>query len=39
VRTGPFRNDVIAVMAGLALYVFMLFRGHWLLFGVPVLPN
>jgi len=36
-RTGPARNDAIVVVAGLALYAFMLLWGHGLLIGVPLL--
>ncbi|MGQ0672564.1 MAG: NnrU family protein [Hyphomicrobium sp.] len=35
-RTGPPINDAIVVIAGLALYAFMLFIGHGLLIGVPL---
>lgn len=34
---GPPRNDVIAVLAGLALWAFFVWFGHEWLFGVPVL--
>ena len=36
-ETGPARNDVIAVVGGLALYVIFLVWLHPLLIGVPVL--
>jgi uncharacterized membrane protein len=38
VRTGPARNDVIAVVGGLAFYAVFLKWGHALLIGVPLLP-
>lgn len=38
VKTGPARNDIIAVVIGLAAYVFMLKWGHALLIGVPLIP-
>jgi uncharacterized membrane protein len=38
IRTGPFLNDVMAVGVGLVAYFYMLYWGHWKLFGVPVLP-
>lgn len=36
VRTGPARNDAIAVIAGLGLYVLMIIWGHGALIGVPL---
>jgi uncharacterized membrane protein len=38
VRTGPVVNDAIAIVLGLVVYAFMLYWGHWRLFGVPILP-
>jgi hypothetical protein len=38
VRTGPARNDVIAVVVGFAIYAVFLKWGHALLIGVPLLP-
>ncbi len=38
VRTGPVRNDIIAIVAGLAIYAVFLKWGHALLIGVPLLP-
>jgi len=38
VRSGPARNDIIAVVAGLAIYAVFLKWGHALLIGVPLLP-
>jgi uncharacterized membrane protein len=38
VQTGPARNDVIAVVVGLAIYAVFLKWGHALLIGVPLLP-
>jgi uncharacterized membrane protein len=38
IKTGPARNDVIAVVIGLAAYGFMLTRGHTWLIGVPLIP-
>ena len=35
-RTGPPINDVIVIVAGLALYAFMLLLGHGVLIGVPL---
>jgi len=35
-KSGPLRNDVIAVAIGLALYAGMLFWGHGALIGVPL---
>lgn len=35
-RTGGLANDIAVVVAGLALYGFMLVMGHGLLIGVPV---
>jgi uncharacterized membrane protein len=37
-RSGPARNDILAVAFGLAIYVFMVMWGHAWLIGVPVLP-
>jgi uncharacterized membrane protein len=39
IRAGPARNDVIAVVIGLVLYVLMVTWGHPHLIGVPVLPG
>lgn len=33
------RNDVIALVIGTAVYLWILLQGHALLFGVPVLPG
>lgn len=38
IKTGPLRNDVIAIVLGLALYLFFINVGHWKLIGTPVLP-
>jgi uncharacterized membrane protein len=38
VRAGPARNDIIAIVAGLAIYGAFLKWGHALLIGVPLLP-
>lgn len=38
VKTGPVRNDVIAIVSGLLAYAFMLTRGHTLIIGVPLIP-
>ena len=38
VKTGPIRNDVIAIIAGLALYLDLHQLGHWKLIGTPILP-
>ena len=38
VKTGPVRNDIIAVVIGLLAYGFMLTRGHTLIIGVPLIP-
>jgi uncharacterized membrane protein len=38
IKTGPARNDIIAIVIGLATYAFMLTRGHTLLIGVPLIP-
>lgn len=38
IATGPIRNDVIAIVLGLALYLIMINFGHWKLFGTPILP-
>lgn len=38
VKTGPVRNDVIAIVIGLLAYAFMVTRGHTLLIGVPLIP-
>ncbi len=38
IKTGPLRNDVIAVLLGLAIYLIMINVGHWKLIGTPVLP-
>lgn len=35
---GPVRNDVIALVVGLAFYAVFVFGGHAWLFGVPPLP-
>lgn len=37
-KSGPVRNDIIALVVGLLAYAFMLTRGHTLLIGVPLLP-
>jgi uncharacterized membrane protein len=36
-RSGPVRNDIIALVVGVLLYVLMIFWGHPLLIGVPVI--
>lgn len=38
IKSGPVRNDIIAIVIGLLAYAFMLTRGHALLIGVPLLP-
>lgn len=38
IKSGPVRNDVIAIVIGLLAYAFMLTRGHTLLIGVPLIP-
>lgn len=38
-RNGGWRNDVIAVVLGVALYAFMLTVGHARLIGIPLLPG
>ena len=38
IKTGPLRNDVIAIVLGLAIYLVMINFGHWKLFGTPILP-
>jgi uncharacterized membrane protein len=38
VKSGPARNDIIAIAAGLAIYAIFLKWGHALLIGVPLLP-
>jgi uncharacterized membrane protein len=38
IKTGPARNDIIAVVIGLIAYMFMLKWGHALLIGVPLIP-
>ncbi len=38
VRTGLARNDIIAIVVGLAIYAVFLKWGHALLIGVPLLP-
>lgn len=38
IKTGPVRNDIIAIVIGLAAYAFMLTRGHTWLIGVPLIP-
>ena len=38
IKTGPARNDIIAVVIGLVAYVFMLKWGHTLLIGIPIIP-
>ena len=38
IATGPLRNDVIAIVIGLAIYLIMINVGHWKLIGTPVLP-
>jgi uncharacterized membrane protein len=38
IKTGPVRNDILAVAIGLLAYAFMLTRGHTLLIGVPLFP-
>jgi len=38
VRAGPAQNDIIAIVAGLAIYGVFLKWGHALLIGVPLLP-
>ena len=36
-KTGPVRNDFIAIVIGLCAYAFMLTRGHTLLIGIPLI--
>lgn len=38
IRTGPARNDVIAIVLGLVIYAVFLKWGHALLIGIPLLP-
>lgn len=38
IKSGPVRNDIIALVIGLIAYVFMLTRGHTWLIGVPLIP-
>lgn len=38
IKSGPVRNDVIAVVAGLVIYAVFAKWGHPLLIGVPLLP-
>jgi len=38
IKSGPVRNDIIAIVIGLLVYAFMLTRGHTLLIGVPLMP-
>lgn len=38
VRTGPARNDIVAIVLGLVIYGIFLKWGHALLIGVPLLP-
>jgi uncharacterized membrane protein len=38
IKSGPVRNDIIALAIGLLAYVFMLLWGHTLLIGVPLIP-
>ena len=38
IKTGPVRNDIIAVVIGLLAYAFMLTRGHTWLIGGPLIP-
>lgn len=38
IKSGPQRNDIIALAIGLLAYVFMLTRGHAWLIGVPLMP-
>lgn len=38
IKTGPWRNDVIALAIGLAVYLVMINWGHKMLIGVPILP-
>ncbi|WP_419913662.1 NnrU family protein [Hoeflea sp.] len=37
IETGPVRNDVIAIVAGLVIYILFIWRLHEWLFGVPPL--
>jgi len=37
IKSGPVRNDIIALVIGLLAYAFMLLRGHTLLIGVPLI--
>ena len=37
IKSGPVRNDIIAIVIGLLAYAFMLTRGHTLLIGVPII--
>jgi uncharacterized membrane protein len=37
IKSGPVRNDVIALVIGLLAYAFMLTRGHTLIIGVPLI--
>jgi uncharacterized membrane protein len=38
IKTGPPRNDLIALAIGLFAYAFMLLWGHALIIGVPLIP-
>jgi uncharacterized membrane protein len=38
IRTGPVRNDVIAIVIGLALYAIFVKWGHLALIGVNIIP-
>ncbi len=38
IKSGPPRNDIIALVIGLVAYAFMLKWGHALLIGVPLIP-
>ncbi len=37
IKSGPVRNDIIALVIGLLAYAFMLTRGHTWLIGVPLI--
>ncbi|MFN3743897.1 MAG: NnrU family protein [Hyphomicrobiaceae bacterium] len=38
IKSGPVRNDFIALAIGIAAYAFMVLWGHTLLIGIPLMP-
>jgi hypothetical protein len=38
IRSGPLRNDILAVIGGLILYAVFVKWGHAALIGVPIIP-